>query len=82
MASMIIHDADFGWPSLRPAENDSPLVIDANGVESAPSATQRFEPVSRWNGHVGKRAGAVELDQPPQPGAGDGRESTVSLLVE
>src|SRR3954454_271174 len=47
MASVVIDDPDFVRLAIAPPENDSPLVIDPNGMKSSKIAPQLFEPV-RW----------------------------------
>jgi hypothetical protein len=48
--SMVIADGDLGGAGIGPPENDSPLVVDADGVKSLKVASECFEPIARWDG--------------------------------
>ena len=39
---MVIHDGDIGRTGIRPSEDDTPLVVDAYGMESGESPLERF----------------------------------------
>ena len=43
---MVVDDVDVGWAVGRPTEDDAPLVVDADGVETAHAALQRLETVA------------------------------------
>ena len=79
---MVILDADFGRSPFRPAEDDPPLVVDANGIESAPTALQGFQPVAGRDGHVAKLTGSVELDQLSQGDPNDRGIPAIFILVK
>lgn len=50
--AMIIHDGDLLRSADRPLENDSPLVIDADGMEARKIAFEGFQAVAGWHGHI------------------------------
>ena len=79
---MIIHDGDIGGPAIRPAEDDTPLVVDADGVQTGCLSLERFKPVSRWDGEIWKDSGAVHLNEFAKGGAGDGVETPVGFRFE
>ena len=79
---MVILDADFGRSVLSPAEDDPPLVIDADGVKAAPIALQGLQPVSGWDREVGQPPGVVQLDQFAECDPADGGKPAIALLVE
>ena len=49
---MVIDDFDFIGPIRLPAEADTPLVIDTDGVLALPVALEGFQTVSRRDGEV------------------------------
>jgi hypothetical protein len=57
---MVIDDLDVPWAIVSPAEADSPLVVNANAVLSAPVTTKFLEPVARWHAQVVQILGAIE----------------------
>ena len=46
-SSVIIRDPDLMWLTVEPFEDDSPLIIDPNGVEIPQFTLQFFESI-RW----------------------------------
>jgi len=62
---MAIDDFHFGRADFRPFENDAPLIVHPNGMESGKISFQRFEPVPRWDGEVIEFSGVVHLDDRP-----------------
>ena len=45
-SSVIIHNPDLMWLTVKPFEDDSPLIIDPDGVEIL-ETLQFFQPI-RW----------------------------------
>jgi hypothetical protein len=60
---MIIHDRDFRRRAFSPSKHDSPLVVDADGVKSAPAPLERFQSIARRNGEIAEVVCVVELNQ-------------------
>ena len=81
-ASMVIHDGDFGRPGMGPAEDDPPLIVDADGVESRKAALEEFESVAGRNREVIEFARLVHLDQFPERHPRDGCKAPVGLGLE
>jgi hypothetical protein len=79
---MVILDADFGRPVFSPAEDDPPLIVNADGVESAETALQGFKPVSRRHSHIAELSSPVKLDKFSQGHTEDGCVPAVPLLME
>lgn len=79
---MVIGNGDLGGAEIGPAENDAPLVVDADGMPAGPVAPEQFEAITRRDAEVVQLAGAVHLDQLAQGHPTDGREAPVLFLVE
>lgn len=79
---MVIHNRHFGGAGPGPAEDDPPLIVDANGMKAAEISPQGFETISRRDTKVGKRARPVHLHELAQGDTGDGGEPPVFFLVE
>ena len=62
---MVVNDGDVLRPGVRPPEDKTPLVVDANGVETRQIAAQSFEMVAGVGGEVAEESGLVQLDQFP-----------------
>jgi len=60
---MVIYDGDFGGARVGPFEDDSPLVIDPDGVEAREVSLEGFETIAGRDGHVGEFPSLVELDE-------------------
>ena len=60
---MVIGDGNLFRSGVRPPENDAPLVVDGDGVETRQVALKTFQPVAGWNGQVAKGTSLVQLDQ-------------------
>ena len=67
---------------FRPNEDDPPLVIDANGMETGQVALERFEAITRWHRQILKDSGAVHLNQLAQGNPGDRRKAAIPFLTE
>ena len=65
---MVVHDFDVLRPGLPPAEDDPPLIVDADCVLSAELAPQLFKTVAWRDGQIVEACGGVQLHQFP---AGD-----------
>lgn len=79
---MIIHDGDFRRSALLPAEDNPPLVIDADGVKSGRATLERLQSVAGRDGKVGQSAGVIQLNQLPQGHARDAGEAGARLGAE
>jgi len=79
---MVIHDGDFLGAGGGPAKGDSPLIIDANGVESFQPTAQRLKAVSRRHCQVLQTLGTIQLDKLPQRHPADCRIPPVLFLVK
>ena len=79
---MVIYDGDVGGASRRPAKDDAPLIVDADGVQSRAIPVERFESVAGRNCKVGQRSRAVELKQFSEGDPGNRGKATVLLLVK
>jgi hypothetical protein len=54
---MVIDDGDLPGTVLRPAKDDAPLVVDADGVAAGPVTLEGLQPVPRRDGKVAESAG-------------------------
>ena len=62
---MVVYDLDVVGVPARPAEADSPLVVDSDAVLTAASAFQAFQAVRRWDPQVGQITSIVQHSQLP-----------------
>src|SRR3990167_5098830 len=60
---VVIGHLDPGEALGLPAEDDPPLVVDPDGVESPAVAPQRLEPVARWYCQITQAHGGVQVLQ-------------------
>jgi len=58
---MIVGHLNLGCPFGAPAENDSPLIVDPDGMQTFQSPFECFESVARWNGQVLQANGCVQV---------------------
>lgn len=79
---MVIHDGNLRWPRVRPAENDAPLVVNANGVETGESAFEGFQAVAGRDRKIVKHTSSVHLNLFPQRDTGNSGEAPVRLGEE
>ena len=79
---MIIYDGDIDGTAGGPTEDDAPLVVDADGVQTGCLSFERFKPAFRWDGEIWKDPGAVHLNEFAKGGAGDGVETPVGFRFE
>ena len=63
LSSVVIDDFYLALVSTVPAENDSPLVIDADAPESLEITLQRFEAIGWRNPKVSQFSGLVQHPQ-------------------
>jgi hypothetical protein len=42
-------------------EDDTPLIVDSDGVSALASSLQRFQPVARWNAKIMEIRGIVQI---------------------
>src|SRR5208283_959736 len=61
--SMIIHELDVVGVPVAPDETDAPLLVDANGMLSAPLAAERLKPVARRRAQVVEPRNRIEQKQ-------------------
>jgi len=45
---VVVSETDFMGTALDPPEDNSPLVVDPNAVESAKIAPESLKPIARW----------------------------------
>ncbi len=64
--SVVVDEPDLGGATIGPAEDDSPLVVDANRMVTPQIATERFKAVTRWHAKVLKPTRRVEHEQLPE----------------
>lgn len=62
MVSVIIHKFNLSGTEFSPSEDDSPLVIDSDGVKPKEIASQNFWAVTRRHCQVAENASLVHLD--------------------
>ena len=62
---MVIYNGYLLRPRVRPPEYDTPLVIDANGVEPRQPAVKPFQSIPRRNSQITQRNRLVHLNQLP-----------------
>jgi len=60
---MIINNAHLCGARLRPAKDDPPWVINADGMEAGEIAFEWFKPIARRNGEVGQRSRMVSYSK-------------------
>ena len=77
---MVIRDGDFGGAGFGPAEDDPPLVVDADGVKAGEFSLQRLEVVARRNREVAQLASAVHLEKLSKGDAGNRGKAAVGLV--
>jgi len=52
---MVVSDFYFGGVIFFPTEDDTPLVVDADGMEAIQVATQGFKAIAGWAAEVFER---------------------------
>ena len=63
---MIINDGDLFRPGSGPPEDNTPLIVDANGMKTRQIAVKNFQTVARRNVKIEEGASLVQLNQLPQ----------------
>jgi hypothetical protein len=61
--SMVVDNLGLLGAGIRPPENDTPLVVDADRMLATQIALQCLKPVSRRHRKVAQRLGAIELNK-------------------
>ena len=79
---MVIDDLDVVCVSVRPAEANAPLVVDADAVLAPAVALQHFQPVSRRDEQVLKGPGLAEVEQLAPRRPLDRPEASDQMVVE
>jgi hypothetical protein len=57
---VVIDDFDLGRIALLPAETDSPLIIDANTILTAPISGESLQSSSRWDPQISQRIRRIQ----------------------
>ena len=68
---MVIDNGHSFRPIIRPPKNDTPLVVDSNGMEAGAIAPERLQAVAGRHGKVPDRASLVHLNELSQRNPGD-----------
>jgi len=79
---MIINELDVIAVAIVPAEAESPLVIDSDGMLPLPVSMQRFELVSGRGREHAQLRGRVHLQRLPQRDSLEGVESPGMLVAK
>ena len=79
---MVIHDGHFFRAGFRPSEDNSPLIVDADGMIALPASVQSLQPVAWRHSHIFQPTGAVHLNKLPQCHSADCRIPPVLFLVK
>ena len=67
---MVIDDGDLFRSGVRPPEDNAPLVVDTDGMETRQVALKGFQTITGGNRDVMEGASLVQLDQLPQGDSG------------
>lgn len=79
---MVIDDPNLFGPLLCPAKDDTPLLIDPDGMEAVEFPLERFKPVPGWDCEIGKFPGPIHLNEFAKRNSGNRVEPAVLLFVE
>lgn len=79
---MIVHDGDIGGAMVGPAEDDSPLVIDADGVKGFQVAFEGFQTIAGRNFHIVQVSRLIELNELAKGDPRNGVEASALLVAE
>jgi hypothetical protein len=79
---MVIDNGNFGGTGRGPAEHDSPLVIDADGMKTGEITMEGFQAIARGNGEVRKVFRSIHLHELAQAYARNGSEAPIFFLQE
>ncbi len=60
---MVIDDAYLFRSGIRPAEDNAPLIIDANGMKARERSPQPFQAIAGRNGEVAESTGLIHLNE-------------------
>ena len=73
---MVINDGDVFRSRVRPPEDNAPLVVDTDGMETRQVALKGFQTITGGNREVMEGASLVQLDV----GEGPNHEEAVALI--
>lgn len=62
---MVVDDPDLVGVPSAPAENDAPLFVDADGMETRAASLQCFQSIARWNAQVAELRRVVQIQELP-----------------
>ena len=79
---MIVDYLDIVCMSVRPAEADPPLIVDAYAVLSFPIAFQRLQPVPGRNPEMIERTRLVQIEKLAARRAFDGTKAGYQPVLE
>ena len=68
MILVVVGDFDFISLAALPAEAESLLIVDADGILALPVSAERVQAVARWYAEVVERGGGLELGESTQGG--------------
>lgn len=74
---MIVDDLDVFGAGVGPAENDPPLVVNANRMLASEVSLQGFEPIARRRGEIAKALRGIDLQEFSSRHAGDAGRDTL-----
>jgi hypothetical protein len=77
---MVIDDGYVRWTAIRPLKDDTPLIVDADRVESGQIPSERLKTVARRDSKVWQGTGPIHLDQLAECHPCDRGESPVRLF--
>lgn len=79
---MVIGDPNFSRSVRSPSENDSPLIVDADGMKAVEGTPEGFKPISRRDGQIGEIPCLVHLNEFSQADPQDGIVAARLFLLE
>ena len=65
---MVVSDFDFVSLAVLPAEAESLLIVDADGILALPVSAERVQAVAWWYAEIVERGGGLELGEFTQGG--------------
>ena len=79
---MVIDDGYPSSPRIRPLENDTPLVVDPDGMEAGELAFEGFQAISWRHFQVVQRYRLIQLDELTQRHSCNGGELSIRFGAE
>ena len=79
---MIVHDCDFGGAALGPTKDNSPLVVDANGVEGFEVSFEGFQAIAWRHFHIVQVSGLVQLNELTKGDPRNGIEAAALFITK